>query len=90
MAATYLAPPLLALFASGAAQMLGAAAWAAMTFAYVPMLRFYSLSPLRALTLPAVAVLYVGFTLDSAWQHARGRGGAWKGRFQAAGRAGAA
>jgi hypothetical protein len=27
-------------------------------------------------------VLYVAMTIDSAWRHATGRGGAWKGRVQ--------
>jgi hypothetical protein len=27
--------------------------------------------------------MYMAFTLDSAYQHARGRGGMWKGRAQA-------
>jgi hypothetical protein len=34
--------------------------------------------------LPAIAATYMAFTLDSAYQHARGRGGMWKGRAQAA------
>ena len=34
-------------------------------------------------TLPAIAAIYMAFTLDSAYQHARGRGGMWKGRAQA-------
>jgi hypothetical protein len=33
--------------------------------------------------LPAIAATYMAFTLDSAYQHARGRGGMWKGRAQA-------
>ena len=82
MAVTYLAPPLLALFADGIAQVLGAVAWALMVVSYLPMLRFYGLSPLWALALPAVAAIYMAFTVDSAVQHWQGRGGAWKGRLQ--------
>ena len=33
--------------------------------------------------LPVIAIFYVAFTLDSAIQHWRGRGGMWKGRAQA-------
>jgi len=47
------------------------------------MLRFYGLSRLWGLALPAIAATYMAFTLDSAYQHARGRGGMWKGRAQA-------
>jgi hopene-associated glycosyltransferase HpnB len=58
----------------------GAIGWLAMQVAYVPTLRLYRLSPLRALTLPWAAMLYTAMTLDSARLHAAGRGGAWKGR----------
>lgn len=58
----------------------GALAWGLMTLTYVPMLRFYALSPLRALGLPLVALLYAAMTVDSARRHHTGRGGVWKGR----------
>jgi hypothetical protein len=35
------------------------------------------------LTLPLIAALYMVYTLDSALQFSRGRGGMWKGRAQA-------
>jgi hopene-associated glycosyltransferase HpnB len=85
MVALYLAPPLFALFGPGwPARLLGAATWAVMAAAYWPMLRFYRLSPLYAPALPAIAALYTGFTFISALRHWRGRGGEWKGRYQAA------
>jgi hopene-associated glycosyltransferase HpnB len=77
----YLAPPAL-LMAGAPARWLGLAAWASMSFAYAPMLRFYGLSPLRAPLLPAVAAIYLGATVASAVRHYRGRGGMWKGRVQ--------
>jgi hopene-associated glycosyltransferase HpnB len=83
MTLTYLAPPLLALFAGGWAQILGALAWALMAVAFQPMLRFYGMSPLWGVALPAIATLYMLYTLDSAYQYVMGRGGAWKGRVQA-------
>jgi hopene-associated glycosyltransferase HpnB len=83
MALVYLAPPLFAFFAGGPARVLGIAAWALMAAAFQPILRFYRRSPLWGLALPAIAAAYVAFTLDSAYQHARGRGGLWKGRVQA-------
>jgi hopene-associated glycosyltransferase HpnB len=88
----YLLPPLgglagLAALAAGASAGLsawlaaaGLAGWLVMTVTYAPMLRFYGLSPLRALTLPLVAGLYAAMTADSARRHLAGRGGAWKGR----------
>jgi hypothetical protein len=83
MALTYLAPPLIAFAGSGLARILAAVAWALMVLGFQPMLRFYRLSPLWALALPGVALAYMAFTLDSAYQHARGRGGLWKGRVHA-------
>jgi hopene-associated glycosyltransferase HpnB len=83
LAITYLFPVLLAVLASGFAQVLGLAAWLLMAVAFQPILRFYRVSPLWGLALPAIAATYMAFTLDSAYQHARGRGGMWKGRAQA-------
>lgn len=80
----YLAPPLLAFSAtSDLAAVLGAMAWACMTITMLPILRFYGVSQLWAPALPLIALVYAGFTLDSAVQHWRGRGGMWKGRAQA-------
>ncbi len=83
MALIYLAPPLLTVFAEGFARWFGLAAWIAMTLAFQPMLQLYRRSPLWGVALPAIAAIYTAFTLESAIQHWRGRGGAWKGRFQA-------
>lgn len=58
-------------------------AWALMTVSYLPMLRYHRLGLWRAPALPLVAMLYLAMTVDSAWRHARGRGGAWKGRLAA-------
>ena len=83
MALTYLAPPALALFASGPARWLGLLAWGLMALAFQPTLRLYRRSPLWGVALPAIALCYMLFTLDSALQFARGKGGLWKGRIQA-------
>lgn len=82
MALTYLVPPLLALFGDGLARWMGISAWVLIALAFLPTLRFYRLSPLWGVALPAIAFVYVLFTLDSAWATARGRGGLWKGRVQ--------
>ncbi|WUV77994.1 glycosyltransferase [Streptomyces sp. NBC_01477] len=80
----YLVPPAAAM--GGAATgtwplcALGAAAWAVMTATYLPMLRYYGQRRWLALTLPYTAALYLLMTVDSAVQHYRGRGAAWKGR----------
>lgn len=82
MIVTYLAPPVLALWGSGIAQLLGVVAWAQMTLAFQPILRFYGVSPWWGVALPAIAGTYVVFTFESVYQHMRGRGGEWKGRVQ--------
>jgi hopene-associated glycosyltransferase HpnB len=82
LALTFIAPVALALFAAGAARFLGIAAWLLMALALQPTLRFYRVSPLWGVALPAIAAIYMAFTVDSAYQHWRGRGGMWKGRAQ--------
>ena len=82
LAVTYLAPPLLVLAREPVLMGLGAAAWLLMAACYLPMVRFYQVSPLYALTLPAVALFYSAATVHSAVQYAAGRGGRWKGRAQ--------
>jgi len=83
MGLVYLAAPVLAIFAGGLARWIGLAAWLAMAAAYQPMLRFYRQSPLLGLALPAIGAFYTFFTLQSAIDVWRGRGGMWKGRAQA-------
>ncbi len=83
MAVVYLAPPALCLFAGSPAFEMALVAYLLMAQAYMPSLQFYGLSRARAFALPIVAACYTWFTLESAWQHMRGRGGAWKGRYQA-------
>ncbi|HTT98720.1 MAG TPA: glycosyltransferase [Rhizomicrobium sp.] len=83
MIVVYVAAPFVAFFAHGLVQIAGIAAWAAMVIAFAPMLRFYRLSPIIGLAMPLIGLLYGLFTLDSAIQHWRGRGGMWKGRAQA-------
>jgi hopene-associated glycosyltransferase HpnB len=88
----YAAPPAgaiaalvgLAVGATGAstvvAGLAGLLGWALMTGSYLPMLRFYRLSPLRAPALPLVALLYAAMTADSARRHYSGRAVSWRGR----------
>ena len=79
---TYLLPPLLLLSADRPSALLGAAAWACMSVAYAPMVRFYGRAPLWSLCLPPIALFYAGATVHSALQYALRRGGRWKGRVQ--------
>jgi hypothetical protein len=70
------APTTPAALAAGA----GLAGWALMSLSYLPMLRLYRLSPLRAPGLPLIALLYAAMTVDSARRHYAGRGAEWRGR----------
>jgi hopene-associated glycosyltransferase HpnB len=83
MMLTYLAAPFLTVFATGLPQALGALTWLMMAAAFQPTLWLYGRSPVWGMALPAIAAVYVAFTVDSAYQHLRGRGGLWKGRVQA-------
>ncbi|MFI8996677.1 glycosyltransferase [Streptomyces sp. NPDC053542] len=94
LALIYLVPPLAlvvgAVGGSVPAALLGGAAWAVMTGTYLPMLRYYGQPPWTAPLLPFTALLYLLMTVDSAVQHYRGRGAAWKGRTYGAPPTGAA
>lgn len=79
----YLLPVLATLDLTSPAGLLGVLAWAAMAISFQPMLRFYRLSPLWGLALPAIGLVYTVFTINSARQFWQGRGGMWKGRAQA-------
>jgi hopene-associated glycosyltransferase HpnB len=83
LALTYLVPPLLTFFGAGLAQAAGLGAWVLMALAFQPMLRFYRVSPLWGVALPAIAAAYALFTVQSAVDVWRGKGGMWKGRAQA-------
>ncbi|MEU3983529.1 glycosyltransferase [Streptomyces sp. NPDC026672] len=68
---------------SWAAAVTGAPAWCVMAGTYLPMLRYYRQPWWLAPLLPFTAFLYLLMTVDSAVQHYRGRGAAWKGRTYA-------
>jgi hopene-associated glycosyltransferase HpnB len=56
----------------------GLAGFALMSRSYLPMLRLYRLSPLRAPSLPLIAILYAAMTADSARRHYSGRTVNWR------------
>ena len=83
LTATYLLPPLLAIFSHRLIpSLLGAAAWLLMVSCFLPTVRFYRLSPLWVLALPLIAIFYMGASVHSAARFWSGRGGQWKGRVQ--------
>ncbi|WP_328908642.1 glycosyltransferase [Streptomyces sp. NBC_00234] len=87
LALVYLAPPVTLvtglLTGDAVAAWAGGAAWAVMAGTYMPMLAYYRQSLWLAPLLPVTALLYLLMTVDSAVQHHRGRGAAWKGRTYA-------
>jgi hopene-associated glycosyltransferase HpnB len=84
LAAIYLGP--FAVLVTGAVSghgevlLAGLVAWLLMTTSYLPMVRYYQLSPLWALSLPLSAGMYATMTIDSGRRHRRGQGATWKGR----------
>ncbi len=84
MALAFVVPPAAALLGSGYGCLFGAGAWLIMAALFSPTLRLYGRSPLWGVALPAIALVYLMFTINSALQTMRGKGGLWKGRFQAA------
>ena len=79
---TYLAPPLLTLFAPQPAAGMAALAWLLMSVCALPSLRFYGRGWFGAPLLPLAAVFYLGATVSSAISYWSGAGGRWKGRTQ--------
>ncbi len=83
LALLFIAPIVMPLIAGYKTALLAYGAWAIMTLIYMPMVRFYGLSWVWALTLPVAAVIYMAATVDSARLYWQGQGGQWKGRAQA-------
>ncbi|WP_405445782.1 glycosyltransferase [Streptomyces achromogenes] len=84
LALVYLVPPAAVVVGAAggdaATALAGAVAWVVMAGTYLPMLRYYGQPLWLAPLLPFTAFLYLLMTVDSAVQHYRGRGAAWKGR----------
>ena len=86
LAITYVAPPII--FLSGMvsgdhwAMLFGGISWLLMSLSFLPMVRFYELSPLWSVSIPVIALFYAGSTVHSAVQYWTGKGGVWKGRAQ--------
>ena len=78
----YLLPLVLLLSGSRTHALIGAAAYFLMWVAFLPMIRFYRLNAMWALTLPFSAAFYLAATVHSALNYWSGRGGEWKGRAQ--------
>ena len=80
MAITFIIPAMLAIFTTGLPRYLGLLTWLMMALSFMPTLRFYRVSRLWSITLPGIALLYLYYTLNSAYQYLLRRGGQWKGR----------
>ncbi len=83
MALVFLVPVAVTLCGNGINRVFAGLSWLLMALAFQPTLRYYEQSPFWGLALPAIASAYMVFTINSAYQHFRGRGGLWKGRVQA-------
>lgn len=83
MSLVYLLPPAVALLSRNLpAELLAGLAWLLMTISFLPLVRFYRLTPAWAIALPLIAVFYMGASFHSALRYWRGHGGEWKGRVQ--------
>ncbi len=79
----FVAPIVLLLTGRPMIAEIGLAAWIVMSIMYMPMIGFYDLPLVWALSLPIAALVYIGATIDSARLYWQGKGGQWKGRSQA-------
>jgi hopene-associated glycosyltransferase HpnB len=76
--------PLVALFVPHpAAQSLAGLSLLFMAGSYIPLLRYYELSPFRSAALPFAGVLFLLMTWTSALRHWHGNGSLWKDRSYA-------
>ena len=82
MALVYVLPVVLVFTGDIRLMALGLAAYVLMVTTYVPMVRFYGLGLLWALTLPFSALFFTAATIHSAMKFWTGKGGEWKGRAQ--------
>lgn len=84
----YLAAPVIALsfpiHGGDVSATIAAAAWALMALTYLPIARLYDQDAWKTFALPVAAFFYTLMTISSAIDHARGKGGAWKGRIYTA------
>ena len=78
---TIYALPWLGLFSNSTFGRTGSAlSLAIMMVMYLPILRYYRLSPLWCLTVPLIALMYLAMTWSSAIAHWTGSGTGWRGR----------
>ena len=82
MLLTFVAPLALVWTKDKTTGWIAVAACVLMFTTYVPVLRFYKMNALSAVTLPFAALFYVYATIYSALNYWSGKGGAWKGRAQ--------
>jgi hopene-associated glycosyltransferase HpnB len=83
MLLVYIAPVAAILLYGPPVFLLGLITYLLMALSFQPMLRFYKVSPFWGFALPVIGAAYTVFTVQSAVQMWRGKGGLWKGRAQA-------
>jgi hopene-associated glycosyltransferase HpnB len=84
MGLVFIAPVAIALAGHGVARWLAVASWVSMGLLFMPTLKRYRVPTWSGFALPAIAAVYLAFTVESAFEVLRGRGGQWKGRVNAA------
>lgn len=82
MTVLFLAPAVLSFGSNVVVRAVSAVALLLMGMTYLPLVRWYHVTPFAALSLPIAAVFYLAATLHSAFKFATNEGGVWKGRAQ--------
>ncbi|MEA3413582.1 MAG: glycosyltransferase [Pseudomonadota bacterium] len=80
MGLAFVVPVAAIIAGSPAVRVAGGGAWIVMGITYLPVLRFYALPVLWAMTLPVAGVFYLEMTWASAVRSWYGRRASWRGR----------
>ncbi len=73
--------PLIAILQDGSMMLMGLATFFIQIICYFPILKYYSMNPLYALSLSFIGILYMLFTLNSSYHYYFNKGALWKKRY---------
>ena len=73
--------PLIAILQDGSMMLMGLATFFIQIICYFPILKYYSMNTLYALSLSFIGILYMLFTLNSSYHYYFNKGALWKKRY---------
>ena len=73
--------PLIAILQDGSVMLMGLATFFIQIICYFPIIKYYSMNPLYALSLSFIGILYMLFTLNSSYHYYFNKGASWKKRY---------